>query len=189
MRFQQKNSRLILINAFIDPIPLAGFQRLKMLNFLYSKDMSRQFLRLFQILTFQKQLQKLAIIILPADSAVLELNNQRCILNNTSYYVIRDFQNFFALTFVSLRIYKPVFQRIPFAHHIFTNTRLRIPMKLQNRMWNVQFTLYHSFQNILFNYGHIICQNLLNPLGMALQFLHKFIQILNKLVLMYNKFH
>jgi len=126
-----------------------------MLNFLNSKHMCRKSSGFIEIFTIEKKFEKFLIIIFSADSPVLNLHNKSCVLNNAPDYIIRNFQNFFTLTFTPIRIYKPVFQSFPFALHIFTYTGFRISVDFKKCMGNIQFALYYFFQNFFFHKRNI----------------------------------
>ena len=59
----------------------------------------------------------------------------------------------------------------------------------QHCMWNIHLACNYFLQNIRLHQCHIFRQKLFHMFGMMLQFLHKFIQILDKFIFMNNELH
>lgn len=133
------------------PLPLTRFQCLKMLCFLYSKKWADNFYNSSKF-SPKKAIPKLAVIILSADFAILELYVQSCILNNTSYYIIHYFQNFMhSLSFPKESI-NQFLREIHFPSYFHVYSALH-SHKTTCGMSNLLLS------GLFFNYRHIILHN------------------------------
>ena len=184
MGLQLIDKRFLLIYAAVDTVRITNGILFQMGYTLYAKNMGRYLVRGLQSAGLQKKLQKLTIIVLPAHAPILHLQNQRRVAYNICNDVVGDNQDFMTFTFMLCRVQKPAFQRIPFAPYIFPNSLFHVSLSFRQRMGNLHLTLNDSFQQPFFNLCTLLSQQLRNTSGMSLQLLNKFIQILDKPILM-----
>ena len=78
-----------------------------MFDLLNTEQMGRQFMGVFHGLTIKKHLKHIPVVLLPADSPVLQLYNQGCILDDAADNVIGNSQHLAALTLTPARWKKP----------------------------------------------------------------------------------
>ena len=167
-----------------------------MLHLLDSEHMGRQLMGILHGLTAQKHLHHIPVVLLPADSPVLQLYNQGRILDDAADNVIGNRQNPAAFTLPPVQGKEPAFQGIPLSVYLLPDHGFPVPFRPGRGILpagqgpgNLQLAFDHLFQQRLLNQLLPFLYNPGNPAGMELQFLDKFLQIGNKPVLVDDEFH